>query len=488
MATRLKKVLSKVLSKEHHCFLPGKSLADAVSMVADAVEAANNEKEDWLLLLVYFQKAYDTVAREYLFRVMQELGVPAAFIGWTRGLHVGAGTKVIVNGWLRNKVEMDRGVRQGCPLAPYLFLCALEPLCRATGRRKLGVGPANVELLSYVGYADNTSFLLSGENQLREAVEVLEIFGKQSGLKLDPKVCLDGLAVRRIGKLLSKPDATRRWLAEKAACFPQGLATLHAHPSAGKRWEQGSERWKAAVKISWKSSFASLPEPASRWEVAEEILCFNRRIMHRGESPFGHKKGTEGLLNTRIRDLITEGAGGRRVLKEEEVLALELGSTEAAAMAMKAYRAIPPEWRVLVEEPVSAEAVQAVAGVVRYVNRGQPSELPWAVKDVTGTKLNVALLLLNEEGALEAPAKAIGGCFEACRVQPMVVRENMLVGPVGDPKTMLLAKSGLFVGGKLEPLRKIRAALSKVSGRSWRQAEWETLWGKKIDWKRAITV
>ncbi|CAI5951508.1 unnamed protein product [Closterium sp. NIES-64] len=107
-------------------------------------------------------------------------------------------------------------------------------------------------------------------------------------IKIDPKLCLDGLAVRRVGKLLREPDATRRWLAEEAAGFPQGWATLYAHPSPIKQWQQGSERWKAAVKVFLKSPFASLPSPASRWEVEEEFICFNRNIMHRGASPLGH--------------------------------------------------------------------------------------------------------------------------------------------------------------------------------------------------------
>ncbi|CAI7894388.1 unnamed protein product [Closterium sp. NIES-53] len=68
------------LLPEQHSFLPRKSLADAVSVVADAVEAASSGKEDWLLLLADFQRAYDMVSRGYLFRVMKELGVPEKFI------------------------------------------------------------------------------------------------------------------------------------------------------------------------------------------------------------------------------------------------------------------------------------------------------------------------------------------------------------------------------------------------------------------------
>ncbi|CAI5985389.1 unnamed protein product [Closterium sp. NIES-65] len=110
----------------------------------------------------------------------------------------------------------------------------------------------------------------------------------EGGLGLaDLKVWLHGLAVRRVGKLLAEPDGVRKWLAEEAAALPQGTVTWYAHPAVIKKWEGGSERWKAAAKAFWKTPFADLPDPTCRWEVDEEWICFNRKLMHRGKSPFG---------------------------------------------------------------------------------------------------------------------------------------------------------------------------------------------------------
>ncbi|CAI5963878.1 unnamed protein product [Closterium sp. NIES-65] len=475
MASRLKKVLGKVLSKEQHGFLPRKSLADAVSVVADAVEAASSSKEDWLLLLVNFQKAYDTVSRGYLFRVMNELGVPEKFICWTKGLHAGAGTKIIVNGWLSERVEMNRGVRQGCPLAPYLFLCALEPLCRATQREMLGIGSTGEEPISEV--AEEKIFILW-------SAYLACLPRKDGGLgQLDSKLWLDGLAVRRIDKLLNGPDGTRQWLVEKVEGFPQCWATLFAHPSAGRHWHQGSERWKAAVKVFWKSPLANTPAIANSWEVEEEFIGFNRHIKHRGNSPFGHQIAIAALLTTRVKDFIIGGPG-----KKEDVLKIEFGSKEAAAMAKKAYGAMPPEWRRMVEEPVTAEAVVAASGIVRYILRGQPMRLPWAVKGVAASKAAISIMSLREDGKLGTQRRSHETCVEASGLQPMVVQGKKLIGPVADPKTRLLTRPGFFVGGELAPLHKIRAVLTTTKGRSWRHAEWEEVWGKKIDWKRAIDV
>ncbi|CAI5955747.1 unnamed protein product [Closterium sp. NIES-65] len=401
MANRIKKELHHVISKEQHGFVPGRSLADAVSVVADAIEAADNDGEDWYLLLVDFQKAYDTVSRPFLFRTLEKLGLPANFIKWAEGLHRGSGTRIAINGWRGEKVEMERVVRQGCPLAPYLFLCALEPLCAEIARRGLGVGTDGASPISYVGYADDTSLILRGADQIRSAAAALEWFGELSGLRInqdksiimpmgrnkgktslpgvtykwaedgvperllgvwitpdgdaapswekawergrkelikpgdcgenfrsvewgtgptaeegrrliDPKARLDSMAIRTVGKYLTEQDATKRWLTEKAAAMAQGVATLFAHKSAGNHWEKGNQRWKAIAEIFRESPFAELPAPTNGWEVEWELLSFNRRIMFRGGSPFGNRKGAAGILKSRLGDLLQTKEDGSR--------------------------------------------------------------------------------------------------------------------------------------------------------------------------------
>ncbi|CAI5960283.1 unnamed protein product [Closterium sp. NIES-65] len=165
LANRLKLELHHKISKEQHGFLLGRSLADAVAVVADANEVADSNGEDWYLLFVDFQKAYDTVSRPFLFKTLEKLGLPPHIIRWTEGLHAGAGTRLAVNGWIGERVEMQRGVRQGCPLAPYF---------RADGG----------DAVSYVGYAYDTSLILNGEAQLHSAAAALDWFGELSGLRI----------------------------------------------------------------------------------------------------------------------------------------------------------------------------------------------------------------------------------------------------------------------------------------------------------------
>ncbi|CAI7908302.1 unnamed protein product [Closterium sp. NIES-54] len=80
LASRIKKVLPREISNHQFSFLPGRRLADAVSVVADVVDAVAEGDKDWLLLLVDFQKSYDSVSREFPFTTMGKMGFPAKFI------------------------------------------------------------------------------------------------------------------------------------------------------------------------------------------------------------------------------------------------------------------------------------------------------------------------------------------------------------------------------------------------------------------------
>ncbi|CAI5479272.1 unnamed protein product [Closterium sp. Yama58-4] len=201
---RMKLVLHQVISPEQYGFLPGRRLSDAVSLVADIVEAARNGCKDWHLLLVDFKKALDSVSRNFLFQVLRGMGFPDRFVGWIEGLHRDTKMRLLVNGWLGRGLEVVSGVRQGCPLAPYLFLCAVEPLAQEVERRKLGLAKEGRHI-GYLGYADDTTLVLQGKQQIVRAVQLLSEFEKVSGLatNADKTVVLPlGVNIRVNGRTL----------------------------------------------------------------------------------------------------------------------------------------------------------------------------------------------------------------------------------------------------------------------------------------------
>ena len=96
---------------------------------------------------------------------------------------------VLNNGWLSNFFKLQRGVRQGCPLSPYLFILSVEVLGKAiranTSIKGITVNNTEIKLSQYT---DDTTLILNGnQNSLSAAIETIENFGNSSGLKLNDK-------------------------------------------------------------------------------------------------------------------------------------------------------------------------------------------------------------------------------------------------------------------------------------------------------------
>ena len=86
-------------------------------------------------------------------------------------------------------LKSERGVRQGCPLSPYLFVLSVEVLANAIRRdpsiKGISISQNEIKLSQY---ADYTTLILDGSQETLEAsLDVIEKFSKISGLRLNNK-------------------------------------------------------------------------------------------------------------------------------------------------------------------------------------------------------------------------------------------------------------------------------------------------------------
>jgi hypothetical protein len=145
-----------------------------------------------LFLKLDFSKVYDMVDWGFLFGAMNTLGFPSEFIDLIKLLFKNATACVKVNGSLSESFKIARGVRQGCPVAPYLFLIAAEVLNMMVatkveqGRVKGIELPFRNRQQIIAQYANDTSFTLTGEEEpVRNLIYLLETFCAASGLVLN---------------------------------------------------------------------------------------------------------------------------------------------------------------------------------------------------------------------------------------------------------------------------------------------------------------
>ena len=189
---RLQPMLRDVISPEQTAFLPLRFILDNIVLTQETLHWAKTSRQPTMFLKLNFSKAYDKVSWRFLFHTMHMMGIDDKFIQWVKLLFGNASALVNINGSLGRNFKVERGVRQGCPLAPYLFLIVGEALThtikKAVKEKRLrGVvlsGGKKQQCISQ--YTDDSSFMVRGDKRdINELVKLLKTFSEASGMEIN---------------------------------------------------------------------------------------------------------------------------------------------------------------------------------------------------------------------------------------------------------------------------------------------------------------
>ena len=140
LANRLRSVFGSVISDSQSAFVKGRQILDGILVANEVVDDAHRCKKELLLFKVDFEKAYDSVDYSYLDEVMYKMGFPVLWRKWINECIGTATTSVLVNGSPTDEFSLKRGLRQGDPLFPFLFLLVAEGfnvLMKAMSEKKI---------------------------------------------------------------------------------------------------------------------------------------------------------------------------------------------------------------------------------------------------------------------------------------------------------------------------------------------------------------
>ena len=111
-----------ILPEEQCGFRPGRSTVDMLFVMRRLQELGRRRKIPLYMCFIDLQKAYDSVDRELLWKVLARIGVPETMIAVIRQFHDGMRARVRTDdGEYSEWFEVKQGLRQGCVLSPLLF-------------------------------------------------------------------------------------------------------------------------------------------------------------------------------------------------------------------------------------------------------------------------------------------------------------------------------------------------------------------------------
>ena len=186
IAKRIERVLPYLIHPDQTGFMKGRYIGQNIRLINDILRQTELQKIPGILLLLDFQKAFDTLEWSFIQKTLNLLNFGDGVKRWISTFYNNSESSVMNNSFCTNNFKLSRGVRQGCPLSPYLFILAAEVLATKI-RQEKSIKGINIfgNEFKISQFADDTSALCDSLSSVKNLIEIVDEFGKSSGLKLN---------------------------------------------------------------------------------------------------------------------------------------------------------------------------------------------------------------------------------------------------------------------------------------------------------------
>ncbi|GJX61597.1 RNA-directed DNA polymerase, eukaryota [Tanacetum coccineum] len=191
LANRLVSVLGDIVNEVQSAFISDRQILDGPFILNEVIQWCKSKKKQSLIFKVDFEKAYDSVRWDFLDDVLKKFGFGNKWCDWIQKCLRSSRGSILINGSPTEEFSFFKGLKQGDPLSPFLFILIMESLhlsFQSVVDVDLfkGINLSPLVNLSHMFYADDAVFVGQWcDDNINTLVHVLECFFRASGLRIN---------------------------------------------------------------------------------------------------------------------------------------------------------------------------------------------------------------------------------------------------------------------------------------------------------------
>ena len=183
---RLEPHLDLMLRDEQAGFRKGRSCADQIFLLRHILQMSVEMRQPLVLCLVDFEKAFDSICRTTMKKIMRHYGIPTKIVEIIMDMHYNTFCQVAVDRTLTDSFEVKSGVLQGGILSPLLFTVVMDYVMKRTvGDRHDGIDWVDNRKFCDLEYADDAVLISPSVQGAQNLINSLVAEGRKVGLRIN---------------------------------------------------------------------------------------------------------------------------------------------------------------------------------------------------------------------------------------------------------------------------------------------------------------